>query len=157
MPADLRAHLRYPGDLFRLQTAFYATYHMVDPDAFYHREDQWQYPGVEKDTPNASPFMRHIILRLPGEANPEFIYMTPFTPQRKGQSRRVDGGAHGRPELRQARRVPVSETESRLWSEADREPHQSGDEHLAADHALGPEGLAGHSRRAARDSDQRSR
>src|SRR5207247_1528144 len=61
MPADIRAHVRYPGELFRLQTSLYATYHMVEPDAFYHREDEWQYPGAEeKGTPNATPFMRHI-------------------------------------------------------------------------------------------------
>ena len=44
MPADLRAHMRYPEDLFRLQTALFATYHMADPETFYHREDQWQIP-----------------------------------------------------------------------------------------------------------------
>ena len=46
MPADLRAHLRYPEDLFRVQTALYATYHMANPETFYHREDQWQIPGA---------------------------------------------------------------------------------------------------------------
>jgi len=101
MPADIRAHLRYPADLFRLQTALYATYHMVDPDAFYHREDQWQYPSVEKGTPNQNPFMRHIILRLPGETNPEFIYMTPFTPSGKDNlaawmAARMDGANYGK-------------------------------------------------------------
>ncbi len=101
MPADLRAHLRYPGDLFRLQTTLYARYHMVEPDAFYHREDQWQYPTVEQSAANASPFMRHIILRLPGEANPEFIYMTPFTPQGKDNlaawmAARMDGDNYGK-------------------------------------------------------------
>ena len=101
MPADVRAHLRYPGDLFRQQTALYATYHMMDPDAFYHREDQWQYPGVEKGTSNVNPFMRHIILRLPGETNPEFIYMTPFTPSGKDNlaawmAARMDGPNYGK-------------------------------------------------------------
>jgi hypothetical protein len=101
MPADIRRHLRYPGDLFKQQTALYATYHMVDPDAFYHREDQWQYPGVEKNTPNVNPFMRHIILRLPGETNPEFIYMTPFTPRGKDNlaawmAARMDGPNYGK-------------------------------------------------------------
>ena len=74
---------------------------MVEPDAFYHREDQWQYPGVEKGTPNVSPFMRHIILRLPGEADPEFIYMTPFTPRGKDNlaawmAARMDGANYGK-------------------------------------------------------------
>ena len=37
MPADLRAHLRYPEDLFHIQTELYGTYHMAEPDIFYHR------------------------------------------------------------------------------------------------------------------------
>src|SRR5256885_7057281 len=41
-----RSHVRYPGDLFRIQTALHATFHMTEPDAFYHREDQWQIPGA---------------------------------------------------------------------------------------------------------------
>src|SRR5207247_322854 len=44
MSADLRAHLRYPEDLFRVQTDMYATYHMSEPEIFYHRDDQWQKP-----------------------------------------------------------------------------------------------------------------
>ena len=101
MPADLRAHMRYPGDLFRLQTSLYATYHMVEPDAFYHREDEWQYPNVDPDRSNVTPFMRHIILRLPGESNPEFIYMTPFTPRGKDNlaawmAARMDGANYGK-------------------------------------------------------------
>ena len=82
---DLRAHLRYPEDLFRMQTAVYATYHMSDPETYYHREDQWQIPGaVAAPEGNAStPFLRHIVMRLPGEREPEFILMRPFTPRQK--------------------------------------------------------------------------
>jgi uncharacterized membrane protein (UPF0182 family) len=45
--------------------------------------------------------MRHIILRLPGESNPEFIYMTPFTPQGKDNlaawmAARMDGENYGK-------------------------------------------------------------
>jgi uncharacterized membrane protein (UPF0182 family) len=92
MPADLRAHLRYPEQLFRLQTALFATYHMADPETFYHREDQWQIPespevggptpsSEQGSTPEA--FLRHMVMRLPGEPNPEFILMRPFTPRQK--------------------------------------------------------------------------
>jgi uncharacterized membrane protein (UPF0182 family) len=92
MPADLRAHLRYPEQLFRLQTALFATFHMDDPETFYHREDQWQIPQspeIGGPTPSseqgASPeaFLRHMVMRLPGEADPEFILMRPFTPRQK--------------------------------------------------------------------------
>jgi hypothetical protein len=101
MPADIRRHIRYPGDLFRMQTALHATYHMVEPDAFYHREDQWAYPAVSDRAANVNQFMRHIILRLPGEKEPEFIYMTPFTPRGKDNLAawmvaRMDGDNYGK-------------------------------------------------------------
>lgn len=82
MPADLRAHVRYPDDLFRAQTERYVTYHMNTPATFYNREDEWQVP-VETQKDQAVPFMRHIVMRLPDEAKAEFIYMAPFTPRGK--------------------------------------------------------------------------
>ena len=101
MPADIRRHIRYPGDLFRLQTSLHATYHMTQPDAFYHREDQWQIPGALNSSTNENPFMRHIVMRLPGEKNPEFIFMTPFTPRGKDNLAawmvaRMDGANYGK-------------------------------------------------------------
>jgi hypothetical protein len=74
---------------------------MTQPVAFYHREDEWQIPsGLGKPT-NESPFMRHIVMRLPGESNPEFIYMTPFTPRGKDNLAawmvaRMDGENYGK-------------------------------------------------------------
>ncbi len=101
MPADVRKHVRYPGDLFRIQTALHATYHMEQPETFYHREDQWQIPGGVKQGTNENPYMRHIIMKLPGETNPEFIFMTPFTPRGKDNLAawmvaRMDGDNYGK-------------------------------------------------------------
>jgi uncharacterized membrane protein (UPF0182 family) len=100
MPADLRAHIRYPDDLFRIQTALYTTFHMEAPEDFYHREDQWQIP-VAPEAARMVPFMRHIILRLPQEPSAEFVYMVPFTPRGKDNLAawmvaRNDGAAYGR-------------------------------------------------------------
>jgi hypothetical protein len=83
MPADLRAHLRYPEDLFRVQTDLYATYHMAEPEIFYHREDQWQKPVFARPAAAPDPFLRHMVMRLPEEREPEFIFMVPFTPRGK--------------------------------------------------------------------------
>jgi uncharacterized protein len=101
MPADVRRHVRYPGDLFRIQTLLHATYHMEQPETFYHREDQWQIPGGIKEGTNQNPYMRHIVMRLPGEKNPEFIFMTPFTPRGKDNLAawmvaRMDGDNYGK-------------------------------------------------------------
>jgi len=83
MPADLRAHLRYPEDLFRVQTDMYATYHMAEPEIFYHREDQWQKPVLSRTGEQQDPFVRHMVMRLPEERQAEFIFMVPFTPRGK--------------------------------------------------------------------------
>lgn len=101
MPPDLRRHVRYPGVLFRIQAALHTTYHMVEPETFYHREDQWQFPTHSGSDDRLNPYMRHIILRLPGESDPEFIYMVPFTPRGKDNLAawmvaRMDGEHYGK-------------------------------------------------------------
>jgi hypothetical protein len=100
MPAELRAHIRYPDGIYRVQTGLYTTYHMDAPEDFYHREDQWQIPTVT-EAEGSVPFMRHIIMRLPEEKNAEFIYMVPFTPRGKDNLAawmvaRNDGDVYGR-------------------------------------------------------------
>jgi uncharacterized membrane protein (UPF0182 family) len=100
MPPGLRAHIRYPDDIYRIQTRLYATYHMDAPEDFYHREDQWQIPAVT-ERQRAVPFMRHLVMRLPEESKAEFIYMVPFTPRGKDNLAawmvaRNDGAAYGK-------------------------------------------------------------
>jgi len=100
MPAGLRAHVRYPDDIYRIQAALYTTYHMEAPEDFYHREDQWQIPAVA-ESDQSVPFMRHIIMRLPDESQAEFIYMVPFTPRGKDNLAawmvaRNDGAEYGK-------------------------------------------------------------
>jgi uncharacterized membrane protein (UPF0182 family) len=84
MPAMLRSHIRYPEDLFALQASVFATYHMTEPAVFYNREDQWEVPTID-DSGEAQAAMQpyYTIMRLPGETDPEFIQMLPFTPRRK--------------------------------------------------------------------------
>ncbi len=83
MPASLREHVRYPEDIFAIQASVFATYHMTQPAVFYNREDQWEIPVIE-DTGDAGPMQPYYtIMRLPGEAEPEFIQMLPFTPRNR--------------------------------------------------------------------------
>ena len=51
-PAGLRAHFRYPEDLFRVQTNMYAKYHFDDPTLFFNRDGAWsvaQAPPLEPE------------------------------------------------------------------------------------------------------------
>ena len=98
---DLRRHLRYPEDIFSVQTYIYAVYHMTLPQIFYNKEDLWQIPSIISagvDRP-MSPY--YTIMRLPQEETEEFILMLPFTPGRKDNLSawmvaRSDGDNYGR-------------------------------------------------------------
>lgn len=89
MPESLKAHLRYPEDIFTLQTTIYTVYHMDDSQIFYNKEDQWEIPSIgevsetSEGKKSAVFAPRHMIMRLPGEKKEEFILMLPFTPRAK--------------------------------------------------------------------------
>ncbi|MHB8836772.1 MAG: UPF0182 family membrane protein [Candidatus Methylomirabilia bacterium] len=83
MPEDLRRHIRYPLDIFGVQTAVYSTYHMEDPQSFYNREDQWEIPVMGAEGQRAQMESYYTIMKLPGEKKEEFILMIPFTPKKK--------------------------------------------------------------------------
>src|SRR6266542_6154663 len=101
MPEDLRVHVRYPRDYFRIQAALYTTFHMDEPNTFYNREDQWQLPATSDEKDQGDRFMRHLVMRLPDEKRAEYVYMAPFTPRGKNNLAawmvaRNDGSSYGK-------------------------------------------------------------
>jgi uncharacterized protein len=80
IPDGVRAHLRYPEDLFSAQAEVYRTYHMTDPGVFYNKEDQWEIPGVRQGSA-MQPFF--VLMKLPGQADTHFYLMQPFTPRNR--------------------------------------------------------------------------
>ncbi|HQX81203.1 MAG TPA: UPF0182 family protein [Vicinamibacterales bacterium] len=101
MPKALRSHVRYPEEIFKVQAAAFATFHMTNPQVFYNKEDQWQVPVID-DEGSATPMQPYYtIMRLPGEKGTEFIQMLPFTPRLKDNLAawmvaRSDGEHYGR-------------------------------------------------------------
>ncbi len=83
MPADLRAHLRYPEGLFRIQARMYTLYHMRDTQVFYNKEDLWSLPVRPLEGQERAMEPYYLILRLPGEPKEEFVLLIPFTPSKK--------------------------------------------------------------------------
>ncbi len=85
MPATMRAHARYPEELFEVQADVYRIYHMRNPQSFYNNEDLWelaQYSsGTNSPAQPVSP--SYIYATLPGETQPEFLLMTTYTPATK--------------------------------------------------------------------------
>ena len=85
MPSDLKAHIRYPQDLFTIQAYVFATYHMQDPQIFYNKEDLWNIP--KKGEKDMEPY--YTIMKLPKTGRDkvapkeEFILLVPFTPAKR--------------------------------------------------------------------------
>jgi len=102
MNTGLKEHIRYPKDLFKIQSQIYSTYHMDDIKVFYNKEDAWQIPsevyGVGQQV-KVEPY--HIIMKLPKEEQEEFVLMTSFTPIKKDNmvawmAARSDGDDYGK-------------------------------------------------------------
>ncbi len=83
MPEDLRAHIRYPQDLFGIQARMYAQFHMLDPQVFYNKEDLWTVPVRKTEGRDTEMEPYYTIMRLPAEKREEFILLLPFTPVRR--------------------------------------------------------------------------
>ena len=84
MPDYLKDHVRYPRDIFTVQTRMLLQYHMTNPETFFQKGDQWSIPvqksfGIEKS--NLDPY--YILARLPGEEKEEFLLIQPFTPDER--------------------------------------------------------------------------
>ncbi len=101
LPAPLRSHIRYPIDLFDIQSERLLTYHMTDPKVFYNREDQWQVPSeIYGNEPRPiEPY--YLIMRLPTAEQEEFVLLHPFTPVRRNNliawlAGRSDGDNYGK-------------------------------------------------------------
>ena len=83
MPPDLQKHIRYPEDIFSVQTYIYADYHMSSPRVFYNKEDRWQVPAIAGNGSENQMAPYYTIMRLPQAEKEEFILMLPFTPGNK--------------------------------------------------------------------------
>lgn len=83
MPEGLKAHIRYPNNLFQIQASVYGKYHMEDVNVFYQKEDVWDIAseiyGMEKQQMKPN----YYIAKLPGEEKAEFFNSLPFTPKSK--------------------------------------------------------------------------
>ena len=84
MPEGLRAHLRYPYYMFKVQAGIYETYHMTDPEVFYNKEDMWATPQEIYGDTQTDMIPYYVMNRFPELENQEqYVLMFPFTPTKK--------------------------------------------------------------------------
>jgi hypothetical protein len=105
MPADLRKHVRYPEDLFKVQSEVYGLYHMTNPQVFFNREDLWTVAtetGTDSNGQQTVQMMQpnFVLMKLPGGTSEEFVEILPFTPANRNNligwiAGRCDGAEYG--------------------------------------------------------------
>lgn len=83
MPEGLFNHIRYPENLFDIQAQQYLRYHITNERVFYNGEDVWNIPQETFDETDNSQQIEpyYVILRLPGEEDPEYLLILPFVPE----------------------------------------------------------------------------
>jgi len=96
MSKELLNHIRYPEDLFTIQSDMYRDYHMTDPRVFYADEDPWVIPTDSSTTPRVAtlrgefieigfkPMLPYyLLMSLPGESDLSYLIFQPFNPENR--------------------------------------------------------------------------
>ena len=105
MPKEVADHLRYPEDLFKVQTNMWGRYHLDDPNDFYEAAGAWVVsldPGDDlENAPTAivtntgfvtfasgqrmDPY--YVQMQVPQEGKQDFVLIRPFVPRSSDDSR----------------------------------------------------------------------
>jgi len=109
IPAELRAHFRYPEDQFKVQRDLLTRFHVTDPKQFYSGQDFWQVPDdpAGPSTGRASGVKQapyYLLAQFPGQETSTFQLTAAMTPRNRQNvlSALISGyyDADGKPQLR---------------------------------------------------------
>lgn len=76
MDDEVRAHLRYPKNLFEIQMSVFRKYHQLDAKLFYRQEDHWEFAAEE----TALQRSYYMTLNLFDQREHEFMLLSPMSP-----------------------------------------------------------------------------
>jgi len=98
MPEGIEGNLRYPQDLFRIQTQIYLDYHVTEESQLFSGNDQWSFPedpsnpertgtaqlfgdvrSAEGELSQILPY--YLLTELPGEDRLSYLLLQPFNPR----------------------------------------------------------------------------
>jgi uncharacterized protein len=88
IPAALQAHLRYPPDIFSIQSAIYGRYHLINPQQFYSASNAWQLSPTAGAGPQSQALLAQntynnqgqLISSTPARMSPQYqVYSLPGT------------------------------------------------------------------------------
>ncbi|MEH3032888.1 MAG: UPF0182 family protein [Aeromicrobium erythreum] len=77
---DLKAHLRYPVDLFKVQRDVLSRYHVTDAKTFYDGGERWKIPEDPAGSRDSLQPPYYLTLTRPGQTAPKFSLTTTYLP-----------------------------------------------------------------------------
>jgi uncharacterized protein len=83
IPPDLKAHMRYPEDLFKAQRDILASYHVLNPKTFYGVSDLWKVPEDPENPSKKQPPYRLSVRTPSGGPKPVFSLTSVFVPNKR--------------------------------------------------------------------------
>jgi len=100
LPESLRSHLRYPEELFNVQTRMFGRYHVTDPQQFFRSDDLWTVPEGQTTEQTLPSEAYYVVMRMPGEPEAEFLLLQPMVPRSRPNmiswvAARMDPGVYG--------------------------------------------------------------
>lgn len=101
MPQELKAHLRYPKDLFEVQLNMYGEYHQTDPATFFGHEDIWELPMLSSGNQSIPIRPYYLTLNILNSESPEFLLLSPMKSRDRNNLRTLavagcDGNNYGK-------------------------------------------------------------
>ncbi|HUG32945.1 MAG TPA: UPF0182 family protein [Acidimicrobiia bacterium] len=99
MPERLEQHIRYPQDMFRVQSQIYLRYHVSEENQLFSGNDEWSFPadpsvsartGNDRlwgdfrstdGTPLSQLMPYYLLTELPGESELSYLLLQPFNPR----------------------------------------------------------------------------
>lgn len=103
IPEGIREHLRYPGDLFSIQSIMLEKYHVTDPQVFYSNSDLWEMSKNQTNVTTSGGIQEppYIIMRLPGNSTDEMTLLGYYNVRSKNNmssiiAARMDGENYGK-------------------------------------------------------------
>jgi uncharacterized membrane protein (UPF0182 family) len=100
MPADIRAHVRFPEELFNVQTRVFGRYHVTNALRFFQNDDLWTVPQGQTSEQSLPTEAYYVVMRMPGEPAAEFLLLQPMVPVNRPNmiawvAARNDGDVYG--------------------------------------------------------------
>ena len=82
IPTELKDHLRYPQDLYKVQRDILARYHVTDPETWYQTSAQWEVPNDPvKASAQAKESPFYLSVKWPGDKSALFSLTSAYVPK----------------------------------------------------------------------------